>query len=507
MAARRPSVGLDFGTSTTLVANARGVVPIAKEGTHPWMPSLVGYADDGSVALAERAETLRDGQLIRSIKRTITDNREHVRARLPIGEYEVLADELILELLREAGRRGARGGQDLGGGGFVRLGCPAMWDGRQRRRLLTAAVRADLPVSLGTMVDEPVAAGIAWLVHHRPDTDRPLRIVVFDMGGGTLDIAVLNVRDKAVSVLAALGAAEAGDALDNAIASDIESELAVAGLRVDAMPDPVGVRTLLTSEARVTKEILSGASEHVMVLSSRLFGRTHELWYDRQRLNEVFTPQMERAEESVDLALRVARITENARLAHQIAEMPTDELTNGVDYVLLSGGMSRIPYVKQRMTTLFGSSTQVESALAAPEEAVVIGLAKAGEYGKINMLRPPFDLHLEWNRGREFRVLYEAFTPLVGRGQIAGGSGELRYVRRARDLALPGEGKGKLRVISHSGQRLRASLDGRKLDGFPVTFGPGRFELSIYPDGRLRLIDGGGFHDGRIEDWHHVDAG
>jgi len=237
-AARRPSVGVDFGTSTTLVASTRGVVPIGNDNT--FMPSLVGYADDGTVVVGERALDLPDGRLIRSIKRSITDGREYVRVETPTGVRDVRVDDLIVELLREVGRRGARRGQDVGVGSLVRLGCPAMWDGHQRRRLLSAAQRADLPVVLSTMVDEPVAAGIAWL-SQQSTLDRPLRIVVFDMGGGTLDIAVLAVRGghhKDVSVLAALGVPEAGDALDLAIAADLDFELARIGVDLDALARP-----------------------------------------------------------------------------------------------------------------------------------------------------------------------------------------------------------------------------------------------------------------------------
>jgi hypothetical protein len=61
-------------------------------------------------------------------------------------------------------------------------------------------------------------------------------------------------------------------------------------------------------------------------------------------------------------------------------------------------------------------------------------------------------------------------------------------------------------VGSHSGERLRATLAGRNLDGYPVTFGD-EFEFSIYPDGRIRMLDGGGTVDGRVEDWHHLGAG
>jgi len=508
-AARRPTVGLDFGTSTTLVASTRGLIPIGNDTTFPWMPSLVGYADDGTVVAGENAQHLPDGQLARSIKRSITEGRDFVRIDVPTGAKDIRTDALITELLREAGRRGARRGRDIGVGSLVRLGCPAMWDGRQRRRLLGAAQRADLPVVLATMIDEPVAAGIAWLDRQRVHTGRPLRIVVFDMGGGTLDLAVLDVRGanhKDVSVLAALGIAEAGDDLDEAIAADLDIELAKAGIDIDAIENQPRARVWLRDAARTTKELLSSNDEEPIVLSPQVFGRAAEIWYTRGQLNEVFMPHMERAEDAVGLALMIARITESAKSAYEIARMPMDLLVQGVDVVLLSGGMCRIPYVRQRLEWLFESSTKVELAMDPPENAVVVGLARAGDYGTINMYRPAFDVLLEWNRGQEFRTVYEAFTPLVERSQIARGEDDLRYTRNGRDLSLPRNGKGKLRVVSYSGERLRATIGSRNLDGFPVALSDEKFGFSIYPDGRIRMTDGAGTFEGRVDDWHRLDA-
>jgi molecular chaperone DnaK (HSP70) len=497
--ARRPAVGLDFGTSTTLVGSARGVVPIGND--QAWMPSLIGYTEDGEVLTGERAQTVPNGQLFRSIKRAITEHRYFVRVDLPTGVRDVRTDDLIVELLREAGRRGARRGQDLGAGGLVSLGCPAMWDGPQRRRLLGAAQKADLPAVLSTMVDEPVAAGIAWLVRQPSAPERPLRMVVFDMGGGTLDIAVLLVRGKEISVLSALGMAEAGDTLDEAITEDLDYELVKTGIDLESLDNPERARLWLRDAARTTKMLLSASEEQPIVLSPQVFGRTGEIWYTRERLNDAFAPQLERAEDAVVLALRVARMVERAGSASDIARLPMGEVTNGVDVVLLSGGMARIPYVRERLSWMFEETTRIELAMDPPEHAVAVGLAKAGEYGRINMYRPAFDVLLEWGKGQEYRTLYEAFTPLVERAQISGGSRELRYTRSGRELSLPAAGKGRLRVVSHSGERLHATLSGKSLDGFPVALSPDTFEFSIYPDGRLRLADGSGVHDGRIEDW------
>jgi hypothetical protein len=331
---------------------------------------------------------------------------------------------------------------------------------------------------------------------------------VFDMGGGTLDIAVLHVRGgphPEVSVLAAYGIAEAGDALDETIAEDLDFELARIGIDLDAVPHPRRARERLKHEARTAKLMLSVEDEHPIVLSPQVFGRPGEIWYTRERLNEVFLPQMERAEDAVRLTLMVARIADLGQSAADIARTSMDELVDNVDVVLLSGGMSRVPYVKQRLEWLFNPATTVDLVMEPPENAVAVGLARAGEYGKINMFRPAFDIQLEWDKGREFRPIYEAFTPLVERGQVAGGDAPLRYVRTGRQLSVPPSAKGRLRVVSHSGERLRATLAGRSLDGFAVSLNGEKFEFSIYPNGRIQMSDGTGEYDGWVEDWHRLD--
>jgi molecular chaperone DnaK (HSP70) len=481
------------------------VVPIGTD--EPWMPSLVGYGDMAIVAGEAAADLDRD-QLVRSIKRCITDNREFVRVDTPTGMRDVRADELMVELVREAARRAADRGQDLTGRA-VRLGCPAMWDGRQRTRLVEVARRTGLPVTLASLVDEPVAAGIAWLANREPGSDvppDPLRILVFDMGGGTLDLAVLDVRQRDVSVLAALGVAEAGDALDELIAADLDDVLSAAGVDVDSLSDPRRARGRLRDAAREAKIGLSTMDEHAVVLPRRLFGIS-DVWYTRDQLNAVFAPQVDRAELYVEAALRAARLADLASgTASDIIRVPVDELTASIDVVLLSGGMSQVPYVAQRLRELFPPTTTIEPAATPPENAVAVGLAHSGRYGRINMYRPAFDILLEWDRGRQFRTVYLAFTPLVETRQITQG-GSIRYVRTGVDLSLPRDGQGKLRVISHTGQRVQARLGGRSLDGFPVALSDQKFEFAIYPNGRISLTDGSGAHDGHVEDWHVTGPG
>ncbi len=247
-------IGVDFGTSTSLVAEKVGagrteVFPLGADTS--WVPSVAAY-DEGRFIVGEDADGIDDA--IRSVKRAITENRAVARAG-----SELAADDVVVAILTEVLRRA---GPRLSTSDRLRLGCPAMWDGSQRLRLLDLAGRAGLRLSLADLVDEPVAAGFAWLTARRaagaPLTDG--RVLVFDMGGGTLDVAALDVRDAhQVSVMAALGVAEAGDRLDESIAWDLESQLSAHGVDVSTLANPARARARLVYEARATKMALSTA--------------------------------------------------------------------------------------------------------------------------------------------------------------------------------------------------------------------------------------------------------
>jgi len=431
------SAGLDFGTTTTLVASSRGVVSLS-EGT-VWMPSLVACDDSGELIAGVPEE--EGGQAVRSVKRCITSGDRQVRLWTGDGPRDVPADQVMVAILREAlHRTSQRSDLDLTRPRAVRVGCPAMWDGKQRRRLLSVAEQAGLPVGFPELIDEPVAAGIAWLARTRPDTSSPLRVVVFDMGGGTLDVAVLDVRGisaRDVSVLAAIGTTVAGDALDAAIAADIEELL---GIDIDTLARPVQARERLLDEARRAKVYLTDNLEYPVALPMRIFGQA-EISYSRDRLEAVFKPLMDRAEETVISALRTARLTEQQPGSPQdIRRVPLATLLAGVDAVVLSGGMARIPYVAARLRALFSGTALVEPAVPStagsdtdepelgPESAVVLGLARAGEYGRINMYRPALDIFLEWDD--QSRLVYQAYTPVVAPWQTFVGGVDLRYVRK-----------------------------------------------------------------------------
>jgi molecular chaperone DnaK (HSP70) len=197
----------------------------------------------------------------------------------------------------------------------------------------------------------------------------------------------------------------AGDALDAVVARDLAAELAGHGIDVGAHPQPDLAWALLERAAREAKVRLSQVIEHPVVLPAALrlgelvdpaaAGPQPVLRYHRHRLEAAFQSQMDGACNLVISALRAARLAQHPATAAQLRALGRDELTAGIDFVLLVGGMSRIPYVRRRLAELFPSASIVDDAGVPPEEAVVAGLADAGGYDRIRLHRPAFDLVLD----------------------------------------------------------------------------------------------------------------
>ena len=487
-------VGVDFGTATTLVAAAGAwgppsVAPVGRSTR--WLPSLARPVPGGFV-VGEDAEESDPDRVVRSIKRAITERRRTVTIAGPDGPEDVDADGAARAILVELRRRAAAAGLALDQQA-VRLGCPAMWDGAQRRRLVDIATAAGLRVADAALVDEPVAAGLAWLTHrYLGHTERPAgRLLVVDMGGGTLDIAVLSVAGgptAEVSVLASLGVAMAGDALDVAIARDLAAEMARNRIDVALHPQPDLAWALLERAGREAKLRLSTVDEHPVVLP-RALGYPHVIRYTRPQLEAALAPQLDGAENLIVSALRAARVTRRSLGAAELRAIDRDELLADIDFVLLVGGMSRVPYVGRRLGGLFPKAQVYADAGVAPDEAVVAGLAGAGDE-RVSLHRPGFDLVLAWSGGTH--LLYQAYTPLYQPWQVYSGDSELAYEQRVRPPSVPSSGAGELRAVAADGRIVPLVVDGLATSGLPVRFGPGETVLRVYCDGLVTVADGSG---------------
>jgi molecular chaperone DnaK len=511
---RPPAVGIDFGTSTSLIARRQAAEPaeIFSFGSRRWLPSLVGR-QDGRFIAGDDAESLAPDQIIRSVKRAITFDQPTVTLGGREGGAKVSRDDAITEILRELARRAKEGGLPLGRQRDIRLGCPAMWRRDQRQLILDLAAGAGLPAKAAILVEEPVAAGLAWLSSGYVDP-RTIegRLLVFDMGGGTLDIAVLDVEGgdpPGVRVLTSVGLREAGDALDEAIAKDLTTELVERGIEIGRLRKPEKAEIEILRQARAVKVRLSTRESQSLAFIPAAFGgnKVPAVRYTRDRLEEVFCPQMAAAEEKVWDALRLARLTHyRGSSTSKIFRTSIDELARDVHYLLLAGGMSRIPYVKRRLTELLPKAKLFDSIGVAADETVVAGLTDNSGADLINLYRPGFDFTLTWDGGQSLR-LYEAYTPLYEMYQLYTMYEPSYTYRAGRRQGIPQQRQGDLHVSTPSGDRVNlVHVDkyGQEhvIERLPIRFGFHDLLFRLRCDGRVYISDGTNEgHQLRVEPW------
>ena len=366
-----PTVAVDFGTSTILVAVRRGLddpdptIPIGK--TTPWMPSLIGVDSHGSYVFGEDCDDLPDSQLCRSIKTRLGAGEESYEFKLADSSVTTRSiDEMIEKLFEEALDR-ARQNADADDRPYlerlrpVHLCCPANWISEPRRRLGKIAEGAGLLTSPDEIVDEPIAAGVSWVMGHYARFGKypEGNTLVFDYGGGTLDVAVLKVEhykgtneDEAdkpeaagpeITVLSADAHPYAGDELDEQIFRNLEARLKNAswsGGRSDAE-----IEQLIRRAARRLKHSLSETEE----ASVPIPGLEEPVRYTQTELKRAFKPQLEDAMRFVFHVIGASLARVEGASYGRIRELGRSPLAGVVDHLLLAGGMSRIPLVRTEL--------------------------------------------------------------------------------------------------------------------------------------------------------------
>ena len=478
----------------------------------PWMPSLVGVDDQGVHYFGEATEQLHPGQVVPSIKTLLGDNEQTV----DIGRQEasgppLRVDDLIQGLFTEALRRAReRAGPDVRPyfePPFpVHLCCPANWTAEPRRRLGEIAKRAGLKASPDEIVDEPIAAGISWVMGHE-GAGKALpegKILVFDYGGGTLDVAVLEAArpDGAVrpdiSVLAADALLLAGDRLDERICDDLKPRL--MSFRWSGAQDTVEKDQLTLRAARELKHALSNSVEAEV----RIAGLDRPVRYTRRELETAFRPQLQEAMKFVFNVIRGSVARERDANYQQIRQSSEKKLAEGIDHILLAGGMSRIPCVREELVRRLDIEPVVDPGLVDPEKSVVSGLTFEDAVTGLNLHRPGFGFMAEYRNAQQEiigeQVLYEAFSPLYQYHEP--------FIQQAdlgvRKILEPPEGARYVRVICQgiSGREVTLLLGGTEGQSEDSI----KDELSLHPYDRFNQFFKL-YVDGRIVlgAKHHVD--
>ena len=354
---RRLAVGIDLGTTNSLVAALRSGLsePLADADGQVILPSAVRYhADRVEVGQAAKAAAAADPfNTVLSVKRLMGRGLSDVKqlgeqlpyrfvggeshmpfidtVQGPKSPVEVSAD--ILKVLRQ------RAEQTLGGelvGAVITV--PAYFDDAQRQATKDAAKLAGLTVL--RLLNEPTAAAVAYGL----DQNAEGVVAIYDLGGGTFDISILRLTGGVFEVMATGGdTALGGDDFDHAIASWIVAE---AGLSADI--DPSAQRSLLQA-ACAAKEALTNEST-VNVGYGDWQGTL-----SRDAFEAMIEPM-------------VARSLKACRRAVRDSGIELDE----VEAVVMVGGSTRVPRVRSAVAELFGRQPLTE---IDPDQVVAIGAA------------------------------------------------------------------------------------------------------------------------------------
>ncbi|MCA9336583.1 molecular chaperone DnaK [Candidatus Saccharibacteria bacterium] len=232
---------------------------------------------------------------------------------------------------------------------------PAYFDDSQRQATKDAGKIAGLEVK--RIINEPTAAALAYGL----EKGKEEKIVVFDLGGGTFDVSVLELGDGVFEVKSTNGDTHlGGEDFDNAIVNYFIDEFKKTD-GIDLKKDNAAMQRL-KDEAEKAKKELSTTTEYevnIPFITADADGPKHfELKLTRAKLEELVAPLLNRLDDPVEKALKDAKLSKN-----------------DIDNIVLVGGMTRMPAVVERVKKLFGKDPMQG---VNPDEVVAIGAAIQG---------------------------------------------------------------------------------------------------------------------------------
>ncbi len=335
-------IGIDLGTTNSLVSCFRDgkaeIIP-NRLGKH-LTPSVVSVDADGTVYVGETAKErgmLHPLETARVFKRSMgTDKQYH------LGSKTFRAEELsslVLRSLKEDAE--AYLGEEVT---EAIISVPAYFNDLQRKATKQAGELAGLKVS--RIINEPTAAALA---HGLGSREKDTRYLVFDLGGGTFDVSILELYGSIMEVHAIAGDNFIGGEDFTALLCNLYLEKAAVA------PESLDIRTM--NEVFKTAEACkcAFAENNEITMSCTIEGQTFEMPLTLAAYEKACAPLLEKLRRPIERSLRDAGVG-----------------LRDIDQIVLVGGATRLPIIRRFVTRLFG---RIPGMLVDPDEAVALGAA------------------------------------------------------------------------------------------------------------------------------------
>ena len=414
MAKGEKIIGIDLGTTNSVVAVMEGkeakVIP-NQEGNR-LTPSVVAFTDKGDVLvgdLARRQAVTNPTKTVYSIKRFMGRRHNEVQSeekmvpygvtggsddyvKVKIGDKEYTPPEVsarILRKLKEAAESylGYKVNKAV-------ITVPAYFNDAQRQATKDAGQIAGLEVA--RIINEPTAAALAYGL----DRKEHEKIVVFDLGGGTFDVSILEVAEGVFRVISTNGDTHlGGDDFDGVLINFVADEFKKEN-GIDLRKDTMALQRLQEACEKAKKELSSASTTDINLpfITADANGPKHlQISITRSKFEQLVDSLIERCRGPLTQALKDAKL------------QPSE-----IDEVVLVGGSTRIPKVQELVTKMFGKEPHKG---VNPDEVVAIGAAiqggvLAGEVQDVLLLDvTPLSLGIE-TEGRIMTKLVEKNTTI-----------------------------------------------------------------------------------------------
>lgn len=346
-------IGIDLGTTNSCVAVIEHDAPkvITNNEGYRITPSVIAFTKDGEKIVgdaAKRQAAVNSERTIFSIKRYMgTEYKKKIDGK-SYTPQELSA--YILKKLKEDAQNYT--GEEITDAVIT---VPAYFSDAQRQATKDAGRIAGLNVL--RIINEPTAAALAYGL----DNGKPQKILVYDLGGGTFDVSVIDIGDDVIEVLATSGDNHiGGDDFDERLVEYMVQQFKITD-EINLIKDASAMQRVREEAERIKKELSSATLAHVNLpfIAVGKNGAHHmSMEITRAKFNELTTDIVDRTIIPVENALNDASLSKS-----------------DIDMVLLVGGSTRIPAVQDKVRSIMGKEP---SRSINPDECVALGAAIQG---------------------------------------------------------------------------------------------------------------------------------